>query len=47
MVIKANRTQAFLRRNLKICSTKTKDFAYKSLVTPLLEYASTVWDPAT
>ena len=47
IVTKANRTLAFLRRNLKICSTKTKDFAYKSLVRPLLEYASSVWDPTT
>ena len=47
IVTKANQTLAFLRRNLKICSTKTKDFAYKLPVRPLLEYATTVWDSAT
>ena len=48
-VTKANRTLAFLRfrRNLKIGSTKAKDLVYKSLVRPLLESASTVWDPST
>ena len=47
IVTKANQTLAFLRTNLKICSTKTKDLAHKSLVRPLLEYARTAWDPAT
>ena len=32
--------QTFLRRNLKICSTKTNDRAYKSLVRLVLEYTS-------
>lgn len=44
---KANRTLGFLRRNLKLGSLKTKDLAYKALVRPILEYASTVWDPHT
>ena len=47
IVIKANRTLAFLGRNLKICTTKTMDLSYRSLDRPLLEYANTVWDPAT
>ena len=47
IVTKANWILVFLGRNLKICFTKTKDLAYKSLVRPLLEYASTVWDPAS
>ena len=47
IVTKANQTLVFLRRNLKICPTKTKDLAYKSLVRLLLEHASTVWDPVT
>ena len=44
---KANRTIGFLRRNLKIKSRKIKEKAYKGLVRPLVEYASTVWDPYT
>ena len=32
--------QTFLRRKLKICSTKTNDQAYKSLVRLVLEYTS-------
>ena len=42
---KANRTLGFLRRNLKIGSKKTKERAYKQLVRPTIEYASSVWDP--
>jgi hypothetical protein len=42
---KANRTTSFLRRNLNIASTSTKETAYKALVRPTVEYASTVWDP--
>ena len=42
---KANKTLSFLRRNLNIGSTSVKQNAYKSLVRPLVEYASTVWDP--
>ena len=42
---KANKTLGFLRRNLHMCSGKIKATAYKSLVQPLLEYSSTIWDP--
>lgn len=42
---KANRTLGFLRRNLNIGSTAIKQQAYFSLVRPLVEYSSTVWDP--
>ena len=42
---KANRTLDFLRRNLKISSISIKEQAYKTLVRPLVEYASPVWDP--
>lgn len=46
-VTKANRTVGFLRRNLKDCKPPVKDLAYKTVVQPVLEYASTVWDPHT
>ena len=38
-------TLGFLRRNLRIGSIRTKNLAYKALVRPILEYASSVWDP--
>lgn len=43
---KANKTLGFLRRNLKISSRTIKDRAYKAFVRPVLEYASSVWDPS-
>ena len=42
---KANRTLGFLRRNLFSCPQDVKEAAYKTLVRPILEYGSTVWDP--
>ena len=42
---KANQTLGFLRRNLKIGNKKMKEISYKTLVRPILEYASPVWDP--
>ena len=42
---KANRTLGFLRRNLFSCPQDVKDAAYKSMVRPIFEYESTVWDP--
>jgi hypothetical protein len=44
---KANKTLGFLHRNLNIGSTTTKQNVYNSLVRPIVEYASTVWDPYT
>ena len=44
---KANRSLGFLRRNLCSCSKNIKDMAYKTLVRPILEYCSSVWDPHT
>jgi hypothetical protein len=44
---KANKSLAFLRRNLKISSPALKSTAFKALIRPHLEYASTVWDPHT
>ena len=45
MCSKANRTVGFLRRNLFSCPQDVKEAAYKTLVLPILEYRSTVWDP--
>jgi hypothetical protein len=42
---KANKILGFLRRNLKIPSIRIKEQAYQTLVRPLVEYASTVWNP--
>jgi hypothetical protein len=44
---KANRTLGFVKRNLYSCNQTTKLLAYSSLVRPLVEYASPVWDPYT
>ena len=44
---KANRTLAFLRRNLRISSTSLKTSAYNTLVRPTLEYACVAWDGIT
>ena len=41
----ANTTIGFLKRNLNINNSKIKETAYKSLVRPSVEYASSVWDP--
>ena len=42
---KANRTLAFLRRNLSSCPQGVKEMAYKGLLRPIVEFASPVWDP--
>jgi hypothetical protein len=42
---KASRALGFLRRNLRINSIKVKQQAYFTYVRPIVEYASTVWDP--
>ena len=44
---KANDTRAFLQRNLRRAPTSVKKRAYETLVRPILEYASSVWDPHT
>jgi len=43
----ANRTLGFIRRNLYSCPQHIKESAYKTLVRPLVEYSSPVWDPHT
>jgi len=47
IVSKANQTRSFIQRNLRKCPESTKELAYKAMVRPVLEYASTVWDPHT
>ncbi|MCG8078976.1 MAG: hypothetical protein JAY75_22405, partial [Candidatus Thiodiazotropha taylori] len=44
---KANNSLAFLRRNVTSCPKDVKAQCYKTLVHPILEYASPVWDPYT
>ena len=44
-VNKGNRTVGFLRRNFRECTPTVKAATYKTMVRPVIEYASTVWDP--
>ena len=44
---KANSTLGFLKRNIHQCPPSTKALCYRTLVRPLTEYASTIWDPFT
>ena len=44
---RANTTSAFLHRNIRTCPRKIKHLAYTTLVRPILEYASIIWDPRT
>ena len=44
---KANNSLAFLRRNLYNCPSHTKAQSYQTSVRPILEYASSDWDPYT
>ena len=41
----ANQTLGFLKRNIRVHNKDLKSVAYKALVRPQLEYASTVWSP--
>ena len=44
---KANTTRAFLQCNINRCPEAIKTLRYQTFVRPILEYASTVWDPST
>ena len=44
---KANNSLAFLRRNITSCPRDIKAQCYKTLVRPIMEYASPAWDPHT
>ena len=43
----ANSSIGFIRQNLQIHQKQIKANAYKTLVQPQIEYASTIWDPFT
>ena len=44
---KAHSTRQFLQRTLSHCDRRSKVQAYTTFVRPIVEYASTVWDPQT
>ena len=44
---KAAQVNGLLYRNLRQCPPHIKTVCYKSMVRPILEYASSVWDPHT
>ena len=43
----ANNTRSFLQRNISQCPKKTKELCYRTLVRPLMEYATVIWGPFT
>ena len=45
IVLNANRSLGFVKRNLKTKSPKVREMAYQTLVRRQLEYASAIWDP--
>ena len=44
---KATKVLNFLRRNMYTCHAPSKHRAFRALVTPILDYASVVWNPHT
>ena len=42
---KANQVRQFLQRNISFCSKDVKLLCYKTFIRPIVEYASTIWDP--
>ena len=42
---KANKTSAFIHRNLRGCPHSVQTKCFKTLVRPVLNYSSSVWDP--
>ena len=47
IVNKTTKLLNLCRRNLHMCDHHTKEIAYKTIVRPHLEYASTAWNPYT
>ena len=44
---KANRMLGFLNRNLFYAPQNIREYTYKQLVLPLIDYCSAIWDPYT
>ena len=44
---KGKRSLSFLRRNLGCCPCDVKTRCYNTLMRPIMEYTSCVWDPTT
>ena len=44
---KTNQTLGFIKRNIRVQNKDLKSTAYKTLLRPQLEYASTLWSPHT
>ena len=42
---KGTQVRNFLQRNLRGCGRATKEQAYKTYINPILNYASTIWNP--
>ena len=47
IVKKANSTRAFLAIDIPRCCRKVKQMAHTTYIRPIVEYASSVWDPHT
>ena len=47
MVNKARLTSSFIHWYLRKSPEFTKEFAYKSVIQPVMEYGSIMWDPHT
>jgi hypothetical protein len=47
IINKSSKTLGLIRRNLHSCNTEVYSLAYRTLVRPKLEYASTAWSPHT
>ena len=47
VIKKSNKTLGFIKRNFYKCNKNIKLKCYLTLVRPVLEYASSVWDPST
>lgn len=43
----ANKTLGFIRRNIQTRNADIRELAYKTLVRPQVEYASSIWSPYT